>query len=442
MSKQGGLLISACFLIAVTPAFASGPSFHPDMTMNGVNLDGWHSFGQAEWRGEKGEVVGRPNQAGGGWLVLDHSYQDVNFYTEFRCTEGCVTGVLLRAEKMPDGGMKGVYISLSDPDMGEYAVTVDAHGQILERNRLSRGGGLVRVAPPPSPEQSSGNGAMARYRGMRPSATLPLQPPDTQLRPNDWNSVELFIDANIVRAFLNNGHEFGAIADEGYGPVALYVGGSGEADFKGLALGDMGIKVRQPEEVGKEFRKQRLSDFYYSWGSAAADFNHDGILDVVSGPYIYYGPDYLKSREIWLAKASNPTTEFASDSTMEFAADFTGDGWPDVLTVTFGGAGAGAVLYVNPKGEARRWDKYKVVDSVQSEIAVVRDIDGDGKPALVYEGDGYVRYAKPDPANPTGPWIIHNVSEKGYATAHGIGVGDINGGVQTSAALLREQPQR
>ena len=38
-----------------------------------------------------------------------------------------------------------------------------------------------------------------------------------------------------------------------------------------------------------------------------------------------------------------------------------------------------------------------------------------------------MRYAKPDPANPTGPWIIHNVSEKGYGAGHGIGVGDING---------------
>ena len=42
-------------------------------------------------------------------------------------------------------------------------------------------------------------------------------------------------------------------------------------------------------------------------------------------------------------------------------------------------------------------------------------------------GGGQVRYAKPDPANPTGPWLIKNVSEKGFGTAHGIGVGDING---------------
>jgi hypothetical protein len=429
MTKHCGLLSAACLALAAVQGFASGPSFHPDVTMNGSNLKGWHSLGTAEWSAQNGEIVGRPGQAGGGWLIFDQSYQDVNFYTEFRCTGGCVAGLLLRAEKLPDGGMKGIFVSLSDPDTGEYALTVDMHGQIVDRTKLPRGGGLVRVAPPPPPDKPAQSGGAARFRGMRPSVSLPLTPPDTQLRPNDWNSVEVFYDANIVRAFLNNGHEIGAVGNQdGYGPVALYAGGSGEVDFKGLALGDMAVKTRQPEMTSKDFRKQRLTDFYYSWGAAAADFNRDGILDIVSGPYIYYGPDYQKSREIWLAQSSNPTTEFATDATMEFAADFTGDGWPDVLTVMFGsGPGSGAQLYVNPKGERRRWDKYQVVDSVQSEIAVVRDIDGDGKPALVYCGDGYVRYAKPDPANPTGPWIVHNVSEKGYGAGHGIGVGDVNG---------------
>jgi hypothetical protein len=417
-------MLAACFFIGVMTAFASGPSFHPDFTMSGSNLNGWHPLGQADWRAENGEIVGKPKQGQGGWLVFDRSYQDINFYTQFRCTGGCETGLLLRAKKTANGGMTGVFVSLGDTDLGEYEVTIDAQGQIIERNKLRRGGGLVRVAPPPSPDRPAPINAK---RPPRPEVQLPFGPDDTRLRDNDWNSIEIFFDANIVRAYRNNGYEMGGVSEEGYGPIALYVGGSGEVSFKGLALGDMALKVREPEQVSKDFRKQRLSDFYYAWGAAAADFNHDGVLDVVSGPYIYYGPDYLKSREIYLAQSSNPTTEFATDATMEFAADFTGDGWPDVITATFGGAGAGVVLYVNPKGEARRWDKYKVVDSVQSEIAVVRDIDGDGKPAFVYCGDGYVRYAKPDPANPTGPWIVHNVSEKGYAAGHGIGVGDVNG---------------
>ncbi len=424
--KKPWLLVTLMVLSGVTLAWASGPSFHPDISVDGSNLNGWHTFGQADWHADKGEIVGTPRQGGsGGWLVLDHSYQDSALYLEYRCTDGCVTGVLFRAEKTSNGGLRGTYVELSDPNLPGYGVTINAEGQILERNKLRRGGGLERVAPPPSPNsppQDVGGGS----RNGRASVTLPLLPDDASLRPNDWNRIESFFDANIIRTFLNNGGQIGAVGDEGYGPIALYAGGTGEVRFRSVALADIGLKVRQAEETSNDFRKQRLSDFYYSWGSAAADFNHDGILDVVSGPYIYYGPDYLKSREIYLAQSSSPTTEFASSSTMEFAADFTGDGWPDVITVTFGG-GSGVQLYVNPKGEGRRWDKYTVVDAVQSEIAVLRDIDGDGKPELVYGGDGYVRYAKPDPANPTGRWIIHNVSEKGYAVAHGIGVGDING---------------
>jgi len=72
-------------------------------------------------------------------------------------------------------------------------------------------------------------------------------------------------------------------------------------------------------------------------------------------------------------------------------------------------------------------DKFQVVRQVRCEIMEVKDIDGDGIPEVIYTADDYIRYAKPDPANPTGPWIEHNISEKGYATLHGIGTGDING---------------
>jgi hypothetical protein len=317
--------------------------------------------------------------------------------------------------------MEGIYVALSDPDLPTYSVTIDAQGQIVERNKLRRGGGLERIAPPPSPE------AAREFHPPVSTVTLPFTPPDSKLRADDWNQVEILFDANIVRTFLNDGREHGAVGDEGYGPIALYAGGSGEVRFKDLAYKDLGLKVRLPDKTSSNFRKQQLSDFYYSWSSGAADFNHDGILDVVSGPYIYYGPDYTKSREMYLAETVNPSTKFASDAWMDFPADFTGDGWADVVTVSYGGANGGIFLYVNPKGEERRWEKYKVVPEVQSEIAVMRDVDGDGKPEIVYMGGGQVRYAKPDPANPTGQWIVHSVSEKGYATAHGIGVGDING---------------
>jgi hypothetical protein len=424
MANRRFFLLVGFALVTVAPLFADGPSFHPDVTFQGSSLDGWHTLGQANWHAENGELIGAPQQAGsGGWLMLDRSYQDIGFYTEFRCTGGCDAGVLFRAEKTPDG-IKGIYASLSEADAGFYRVTLDAQGKITQRDKLRPGGGQMRIAPPADPTAPARSGFNADRQA---TVQLPFDLPDSRLRPGDWNQVEFDFDANILRKILNDGRETGGVADEGYGPIALYVAGSGEVRFKNLGYKDLDVKVRPAEETSSAFRKQRLSDFFYAWGADAADFDHDGNLDVVSGPYIYYGPDYTKSREIYLAQTSNPSTEYASDDWMEFAADFTGDGWADVITCTFTGPSPGIYLYVNPKGEARRWDKYKVVSGFQTEIAVVRDVEGDGKPAVVYGGEGFVRYAKPDPANPTGPWIVHNVSEKGYATAHGIGVGDING---------------
>lgn len=402
-------------------SLASGPSFQPDTSFRPDDLHQWKPVGGTTWTAGNGTITGRASESGG-WLVLDHSYQDVDLYTAFKCDGECDTGILFRTQRAKDGSLSGIYVSLGAPSPTAYRVVTDAKGNITERSPLPRGGGLNRVAPPPPPHPIPPRAALRA----EPPANLPLLPPDTGLRVKEWNDIEMFLDANIIRSFLNNGHENGAVGQEGYGPIALYLGPRGSVTFRQMALRDASFKTREEEKVSSSFRKQRLSDFYYSWGSAVADFNHDGVMDVVSGPYIYYGPDYMTSREIYLAQASNPSTEFATAATMQFAADFTGDGWPDVIGVMFGG-GPGVQLYVNPGNENRRWDQYTVVNNVQSEIAVLRDLDGDGKPELVFSGEGYVRFAKPDPSNPTNPWIVHTVSEKGFGAAHGIGVGDIDG---------------
>ncbi len=415
------LLISvAAVLLCTAPVFAGGPSFTPDITFHGSSLTGFHTLGQASWRAENGELMGTPENGEGGWLMSDRSYQDVGLFADFRCKGGCEAGALFRIEKSDDS-YKGIFVSLTEPDTPSYAVTLDAQGKILTRERLRRGGGLVRVAPPAEPEAPAPRAGIPRY-----NVKLPFSAPDTALKPNDWNEIEFLFDANIIRIVLNSGREAGGVGDEGYGPFALYVGGTGEVRFKDVAYKDLGLKIRVPDQTSPDFRRQQISDFYYSMTAAAADFNHDGSLDIVSGPYIYYGPDYTKRREIAIAETTSPGTSFNS-WWVEYAEDFTGDGWPDVINVTYGGPNSGVYLYVNPKGENRRWDVHKVVSNVQSEIATVADVDGSGKPAVVFMGDGYVSYAKPDPANPAGPWIVHHVSEQGYGTAHGIGVGDING---------------
>ena len=403
----------------------SGPAFIPDGTFTGSTLAGWHSLGSASWTVSSGEIIGK---GGEGWLVLDKPYQDSAFYTSFRCTVPCNTGILMRMEKR-DAGSTGLMLAIEGDALVPYRVNIDADGKITDKTRLRNAGGQARYAPPPSP---SGGG--------RPRATpppLPEPPQGVTLMPHPprglqpgWNQVEVLLDAEILRAFLNDGGGEASAAAENmddYGPMALYIGSGSEVEFKDIAWKNLAIKSRPDEVVGAGFRMQRINEFFYGWSAAAADFNRDGILDVVSGPYIYFGPDYTKSREIYLGQTLNPSTEYAENAWMEFAADFAGDGWPDVLTCKFGGPTQGCYLYVNARGEPRRWDVHRVIDKFDSEIAVVRDIDGNGKPALVYSADGYVRYAEPDLADVTKPWIVHNVSERGYGTAHGIGAGDING---------------
>jgi hypothetical protein len=112
---------------------ADPANFKPDATFKGSTLTGWHVVGDADWKAQNGELIGTAKSGGGGWLMMDKSFQDIDFFTNYRCVGACVAGVLLRAQKTPDGGMKGVYLSLSDGDLAPYAVT-------LMHKRRRRGG--------------------------------------------------------------------------------------------------------------------------------------------------------------------------------------------------------------------------------------------------------------------------------------------------------------
>ncbi len=379
--------ITLIAVLLLVPVFAISPTFIPDTTFKGSSLTGWHVLGQADWHAQNGEIVGTVKPGGsGGWLVLDRSYQDVGFRAFLRCSGGCKTGVLLRAEKTAEG-MKGIYVSLNEGEVASYRVTLGPDGQELRREALRPAGGTVRIAPPPNPAAASRGGRGGAEAA--PVVNLPIAAPKPGLHPGDWNQVEIFIDANIVRAFINLDRESaGGVAEEEdgrYGPLALYVGGAGEVRFKDIGYKDLAIRVAPNEQVSSRFRMQRLNEFYYGWSIAAADFNRDNSLDVVAGPYIYFGPDYTKSREILMAHTWNPSREYANDCMLQYAADMTGDGWPDVICSNLG---TPVFLYVNPKGESRRWDKYQVVPRIQTEIIDFKDVDADGKPELVYVADG------------------------------------------------------
>ena len=126
--------------------------------------------------------------------------------------------------------------------------------------------------------------------------------------------------------------------------------------FRDVSYKDLSLKEAVPEKLSPNFRMTQLTPFYYSFASAAADFDRDGNMDVVSGPFIFMGPDFTKKREFYLALPTRPGVDFSSNW-LEFAGDFTNDGWPDVLLAST----SNTTLYVNPKGESRRWDSYRSV---------------------------------------------------------------------------------
>jgi hypothetical protein len=422
------------------PVLGTRYSFVPDWTFKGNTLAGWHVQGQADWKAANGELVGVPKSADGGWLLLDKSLQDVEVGFDFKVSPGAKTGVLLRAEKT-DNGFKGVFVSLTEGDVASYAVTLDANGKELTRERLRNGGGLMRVAPEPAPNAAprGGGGGARGAAGGAPAAgggrgrgaggvQLPNVTEATGYKATDWNDIDIVVDANILRLWLNKGGGGGGAADEtlgAFGSIGLYVGGTGEVRFRDVSYKDLSLKEAVPEKLSPNFRMTKLTPFYYSFASAAADFDRDGNIDVVSGPFIFMGPDFTKKREFYLALATRPGVDFSSNW-LEFAGDFTNDGWPDVLLAST----SNTILYVNPKGESRRWDSFRSVippAATVAEVSVMKDIDGDGKPDFVYMSGGAIRWAKPDPEKPTGPWLSTQVGDQGTYVAHGIGAGDVNG---------------
>jgi hypothetical protein len=443
MLKRVTLLFVVVVLLS-TPVLGTRYSFVPDWTFKGNALAGWRVLGQADWKAANGELVGAPQSPDGGWLLLDKALQDVEVGFDFKVSPGAKAGVLLRAEKT-DNGFKGVFVSLAEGDVVGYAVTLDANGKELTRERLRNGGGLMRVAPEPTPNAAprGGGGGGARGAagggGAPPAAgggrgrgagavQLPNLTEPTGYKATDWNDIDIVVDANILRLWLNKGGGGGGAADEAlgaFGPIGLFVGGTGEVRFRDVSYKDLSLKEAVPEKLSPNFRMTQLTPFYYSFASAAADFDRDGNMDVVSGPFIFMGPGFTKKREFYLALPTRPGVDFSSNW-LEFAGDFTNDGWPDVLLAST----SNTILYVNPKGESRRWDSHRSVippAATVAEVSVMKDIDGDGKPDFVYMSGGSIRWAKPDPEKPTGPWLSTQVGDQGTYVAHGIGAGDVNG---------------
>lgn len=172
------------------------------------------------------------------------------------------------------------------------------------------------------------------------------------------------------------------------------------------------------------FTKQQLDTRFFSEGTAVADVNRDGHLDVLAGPYWFAGPDFVKKYEIRAPLAYDP--ESYSDAFIMGAHDFDGDGLTDVLQI--GWPGREALWFRNPGTAGGDWPRHVLHPTVGSESPALLDIDGDGKPELIFTSAKKLGWANPDPQNSEAPWIFHAITPEGewQRYTHGIGVGDVN----------------
>ena len=174
------------------------------------------------------------------------------------------------------------------------------------------------------------------------------------------------------------------------------------------------------------FTRNQLSADFFAEGASVGDFNRDGNLDIVAGPFWYAGPTFQQRFAIYPPVAFDPVN--TSDNFLTFVYDFNHDGWPDVLVINF--PGQDASWYENPQGANTFWTKHQVIAQVNGESPAFTDVNGDGIPELVYiSADGRIGWAGPDSVDATTPWVFHAISPNlNYGPfTHGMGVGDING---------------
>ena len=202
---------------------------------------------------------------------------------------------------------------------------------------------------------------------------------------------------------------------------------------------------QQPVPTG-EFTKIQLTDQFWAEGAAMGDFNHDGKMDVVYGPYWWEGPDFKirhtyrpDSDKFTLKKPDGTETEIPgfkgalsgengySNNFLTYTFDFNGDGWMDILVI--GWPGKEAYWYENPKGGDGPWKQHLAWDVVDNESPMLADLLGTGKPVLGLLLRRLHRLCPAELAESRGKVDVASITPKGtyQRYTHGIGVGDING---------------
>ena len=284
---------------------ADPPEFKPDGSFKGSTLTGWHVVGQAEWRAENGELVGRAAAGGnGGWLVMDKAFQDLMLYANLRCEGACKTG--RPAARGKDAGRRHARpLRVAD---GRRLRVLPSHARRTRRRdeprphrrrsprgrrrwrwrgwrprpvRRRRTGGsrcaaaaaVAGAAAAPARRCESGGGGHRRQRpptgagaaapGGGGGAAAVAAAAAAAERPSRRSSPASGIRSTSSSSADTAARVTWAAADRwpmpntaNYGAVALYIGGTGEVRYKDVAWKDLNTLVQPKEQVSSRFTRE------------------------------------------------------------------------------------------------------------------------------------------------------------------------------------------